>query len=99
MVTLTWWILKRNCESCKRAASVLQKGCLWSCKRAITLTLPHCALEEGSSCLRKWHHKQHRHEESQKIHHVEIYSFQRKTIDFNSYVESGDDNLFLLDIS
>ena len=56
MVTLTWWILKRNCESCKRAASVLQKGCLWSCKRAITLTLPHCALEKGSSCLRKWHH-------------------------------------------
>ena len=49
MVTLTWWILKRNCESCKRAASVLQKGCLWSCKRAITLTLPHCALEKGSS--------------------------------------------------
>ena len=41
--------------------------------------------------------KQHRHEESQKIHHVEIYSFQRKIIDFNSYVESRDDNLFLLD--
>ena len=49
MVTLTWWILKRDCESCKRAASVLQKGCLWSCKRAITLTLPHCALKKEAA--------------------------------------------------
>ena len=51
MVTLTWWILKKNCGSSKRAASVLQKGCLWSCKRATSLTLLHCALGKGSSCL------------------------------------------------
>ena len=52
MVTLTWWILKKNCESCKRAAFVLQKGCLWSCKRATSLTLLYylyCALEKEAA--------------------------------------------------
>ena len=55
MVTLTWWILKKNCESrsCKRAASVLPKGCQWSCKRASRLTLLHCALEKAGSCTMK----------------------------------------------